>query len=167
MSTIHASMRSLVGCMALLAGLLAAPALHAQGAGPGAGGPGAGGGRGAGQMGTPEERATAQLTQLTTLLTLTPDQVTKVRPVLVKQFTDQQGMMGGGQAGGDMAARRTQMLEITTKAQTDILALLTDAQKPIYQRFLEEEAARRPAGMGGGRGAGGPGGQAGGAPPQQ
>ena len=154
-------MRSLVGCMALAAGLMVAPALHAQGPGPGAGGPGAGGGRGGQMMGTPEERATAQLTQLTTLLTLTSDQSTKVRPILVKQFTDQQGLMGGGQAGGDMAARRTQMLEITTRAQTEILALLTDTQKPVYQKFLEEEAARRPGGFGGG-GQGRPGG----APPQ-
>jgi periplasmic protein CpxP/Spy len=169
MSTIYSSMRSMVGGIALVAGLMAAPALQAQGAGPAAGGPGGGGGGRGGQMGTPEERATAQLTQLTTLLTLTADQSAKVRPILVKQFTDQTALMTGGQAaGGDMTVRRAQVLEITTKAQTDILALLTDTQKAAYQKFLEEEAARRPGGFGGGGrgGAGGQGAPAGGAPPQ-
>jgi hypothetical protein len=130
------TLRRLVTGCAFALGLAFVPALQAQGGG---------GGR---QMGTPEERATAQVTALTEALALTPDQVTKIKPILVKQYTDQAAAMQA--AGGDMAAMRAANQERTTKVQAEITALLTDAQKPKYTAYLAEQAARRGGGQGGG-----------------
>ena len=47
---------------------------------------------------------------------------------------------------------RTEMQALRTKNDTEILAVLTDAQKPKYQALVEEEAARR-GNRGGGGGA--------------
>ena len=133
------TLRKLVAGAALLLGVTVVPSLHAQG----------GGGMGR-QMGTPAERADAQITALTPVLTLTADQAAKIKPILVKQYTDQAAVMAGAQQGGDMAALRTQSQAISTKASTEITALLTAAQKPLYAKYLEEAAARRGGGMGGG-----------------
>jgi hypothetical protein len=131
------TLRRLVTGCAFALGLAFVPSLQAQGGG--------GGGR---QMGTPEERATAQITALTEALALTPDQVTKIKPILVKQYTDQAAAMQA--AGGDMAAMRAANQERTTKVQAEITALLTDVQKPKYTAYLAEQAARRGGGQGGG-----------------
>jgi periplasmic protein CpxP/Spy len=109
---------------------------------------GGGGGRG---MQTPQQ----QLDALTAALTLTPDQIPKVKAVLddsTKKMTDLRN------SGGDMAAMRPKMMEIRTDQQTQIKALLTDDQKPKYDAMLAAQAAR----MGGGRPGGAPGA---GAPP--
>lgn len=132
------TLRKLVAGAALLLGVTVVPSLQAQ----------QGGG---GQFNRPPaERADAQITALTPVLSLTPDQVAKIKPILVKQYTDQAAVMAGAQQGGDMAALRTQSQAISAKASTEITALLTDAQKPLYQKYLEEAAARRGGGMGGG-----------------
>jgi hypothetical protein len=128
------TLRKLVAGAALLLGVTVVPSLHAQGGGMGR------------QMGTPAERADAQITALTPVLTLTPDQVTKIKPILVKQYTDQAAVMAGAQQGGDMAALRTQSQAISAKASAEITALLTDTQKPLYQKYLQDAAARRGGG---------------------
>jgi periplasmic protein CpxP/Spy len=138
--------RKLVAGAAFLLGIIAVPSVHAQ-----AGGQGGGMGR---QMGTPAERADQQITALTAAVKLTPEQVTKIKPILVKQYTDQAALMAGAQQGGDMAALRTQSQALSAKAQTEITALLTAEQKTAYTAYLAEQAARR-GGMGG-PGAGGP-----------
>jgi hypothetical protein len=138
------TLRKLVAGCTFALGLAFVPSLQAQGGG---------GGR---QMGTPEERATAQVTQLTTVLALTADQATKIKPILVKQLTDQAAAMAGMQQGGDMAAMRAANQERTTRAQAAIAAVLTAEQKTKYTAYLAEQATRR-----------GPGGQGGGAPRQQ
>ena len=135
------TLRKLVTGCAFALGLAFVPSLQAQGGG------GGGSGR---QMGTPEERATAQVTALTEALTLTPDQQAKIKPILVKQYTDQAAAMAGMQQGGDMAAMRAANQERTTKVQAEITALLTDAQKPKYTAYLAEQATRRGGGQGGG-----------------
>jgi hypothetical protein len=132
------TLRKIIGACAFVLGIAVAPSLHAQAAG---GGPGQ---RQA--MGTPAERAEQQITQLTTALTLTPDQVAKIRPILVKQYTDQSAVMAKMQQGGDMAAVRTESQAVSAKAQTEIAALLTAAQKPVYEKYLEEMRARRGGG---------------------
>ena len=134
------TLRKLVTGCAFALGLAFVPSLQAQGGGGGMGR----------QMGTPEERATAQVTALTEALTLTPDQQTKIKPILVKQFTDQAAAMAGMQQGGDMAAMRAANQERTTKVQAEITALLTAEQKTKYTAYLAEQAARRGGGQGGG-----------------
>ena len=136
------TLRKIIGGCAFVLGIAVVPSVHAQGAG-------AGMGQRQG-MGTPAERADAQITQLTTTLALTPDQVTKIRPILVKQYTDQSAVMAKMQQGGDMAAVRAESQAVSTKAQAEVAALLTAAQKTKYQTYLEEMRARRGGGAGGG-----------------
>ena len=138
------TLRKLVAGCTFALGLAFVPSLQAQGGG----GPG-------GQMGTPDERADRQITQLNTALTLTADQTAKIKPILVKQYTEQAAAMGTAQ-GGDMAAFRAANQERTTRVQAEIAALLTADQKTKYTAYLAEQASRR-----------GPGGQGGGAPRQQ
>ena len=133
------TLRKLVAGCAFALGLAFVPSLQAQG----------GGGFG-GQMGTPEERADRQVTQLTTALTLTADQATKIKPILVKQYTEQAAAMAGMQQGGDMAAFRAANQERATKVQGEIAALLTAEQKTKYTAYLAEQASRRGGGQGGG-----------------
>jgi hypothetical protein len=135
------AVRQLLALAALALPLTFAPALHAQGQG------------GGGAAASPADRAAMQLTQLTEQLTLTPAQVVKIKPILLKQATDRQEMMAKAQ-GGDMTAVRAQMTTLNTAVQAQITALLTDAQKPLYEKALE---AQRNRGFGGGAGgAGGP-----------
>jgi Spy/CpxP family protein refolding chaperone len=138
------TLRKLVAGCTFALGLAFVPSLQAQG----------GGGFG-GQMGTPDERADRQITALTPVLALTADQTAKIKPILVKQYTEQAAAMAGAQ-GGDMAAFRAANQERTTKVQAEISALLTAEQKTKYTAYLAEQAARR-----------GQGGQGGGAPRQQ
>jgi Spy/CpxP family protein refolding chaperone len=136
------TLRKIIGGCTLALGLALVPSVQAQ----------QGGGTPAGQrqgMGTPAERAEQQITQLTTALALTPDQVGKIRPILVKQYTDQAAVMAKVQQGGDMAAVRTESQAVSAKAQAEIAALLTAEQGAKYTTYLEEMRSRRGGGMGG------------------
>lgn len=104
---------------------------------------------------SPADRVAAQMTQLTEQLKLTPAQVAKIEPILLKQAADRQAMMAKAQ-GGDMTAMRAEMQAQNTKVQAQITALLTSEQKPLYEKALEAQRNRGPGGGPGGRGAGGP-----------
>lgn len=106
-----------------------------------------GGGR---QMGTPEERAAKALTMLTEKLTLTPDQQTKVKAILLDQNT--QVAKAREEAGDDRQAARAKMMKIMEDNNGKINALLTDDQKKTYAAYLEERKAamqNRGGGQGG------------------
>lgn len=106
-----------------------------------------GGGR---QMGTPEERAAKTLTALTEKLTLTADQQTKVKAILLDQNT--QVAKAREEAGDDRQAARAKMMKIMEDNNGKINALLTDDQKKTYASYLEERKAamqNRGGGQGG------------------
>ena len=106
-----------------------------------------GGGR---QMGTPEERATKATTMLMEKLTLTADQQTKVKAILLDQNT--QVAKAREEAGDDRQAARAKMMKIMEDNNTKINALLTDDQKKAYTTYLEERKAamqNRGGGQGG------------------
>lgn len=95
-----------------------------------------GGGR---MMGTPEERATKATTTLTDKLTLTADQQTKVKAILLDQ--NAQMDKARAEAGDDRQAMRTKMMAMMQENNTKINALLTDDQKKAYASYLEERKA--------------------------
>lgn len=106
-----------------------------------------GGGR---PMGTPEERAAKTLTMLTEKLTLTADQQTKVKAILLDQNT--QVAKAREEAGDDRQAARAKMMKIMEDNNVKITALLTDDQKKTYAAYLEERKAamqNRGGGQGG------------------
>jgi len=106
-----------------------------------------GGGR---QMGTPEERAAKTLTMLTEKLTLTTDQQTKVKAILLDQNT--QLTKAREEAGDDRQASRAKMMKIMEDNNVKINGLLTDDQKKTYATYLEErKAAMQNRGGGQGR----------------
>jgi len=106
-----------------------------------------GGGR---QMGTPEERAAKTLTMLTEKLTLTTDQQTKVKAILLDQNT--QLTKAREEAGDDRQASRAKMMKVMEDNNAKINGLLTDDQKKTYATYLEErKAAMQNRGGGQGR----------------
>jgi hypothetical protein len=124
-------------------------------------------GGGGGQQGTPEERAQRTIDgPAVASLNLTADQKAKVLPILVSYNKAQTDMMAKAQAGGDMAAVRTQMTTLAADDEKQIVALLTPDQKKAYDAALASAKERNPNAatvvIGGGRG--GRGGQGGGAP---
>jgi hypothetical protein len=157
-----------------LALLLAIPAgAHAQDGGGGGGGGGNGGGGGGGDNGGGGgggggggrqrgggrggmfNRSLAE--QLKEPLTLTDDQITKLKPVDDTLREDMQKMrdeMRNGDNGGgrpDFAAMREKMQPILDKAYAGVTALLTDVQKPKFEEWKKQQEDRfRNMGQGGG-----------------
>ena len=129
--------RFMLATTALLLGLMFAPAADAQGGGM--------------MNMSPDERAAQRITVLTERVQITPQQGEQLKPILVKQFTEQVALFQKFQGGGDRQAMMGEMQALRTKYDEQIQAVLTAEQKPKYAALLEEEAARR-------RNRGGPGG---------
>lgn len=92
-------------------------------------------------MGTPEERATQATAMLTQKLTLTPDQQTKVKTILLDQNV--QMSKAREAAGDDRKAMREQMMTLMKDNDEKINALLNEDQKKAYAAFQQERAAAR------------------------
>jgi Spy/CpxP family protein refolding chaperone len=134
-------MKSRLALVAML--VVAAAPLAAQGGG----GP-PGGGRGMGGRGM-------NIEAMTTLYTLTPEQVTKA-DALIKAYQEstrplQQYMMAQRQGGGEVNAdSMKKSTDLRTKFNADIKALLTGDQVKKFDSVQAAQAARM-----GGRGPGG------------
>ncbi len=88
--------------------------------------------------------------QLKSALSLTDDQVTKVKAIEDQMRADMQKARDDSQ--GDRAAMREQMTKIQAKMRTDVKALLTDEQKPKFDEWAKAQDERRSQGQRGGRG---------------
>ena len=147
MKNARTSIRTLLVGSAIIAGFAAAPAAQAQEAQPDRT-------SSAQAVGTPTERTEARLSELTQALKLSAEQVTQIRPILLKRYADSEALRSGAREGGsaDVRAQRGTLIENTNTA---ILAVLTAEQKTAYQALLEQEEARQPGGgQGGTRGQG-------------
>jgi len=101
-------------------------------------------------MGTPEERLAKSIAMLTEKLTLTADQQTKVKAILVDQNT--QIAKAREEAGEDRQTARAKMTKLMEENNVKINALLNDDQKKTYASYLEErKAAMQNRGGGQGR----------------
>ncbi|HEX6927019.1 MAG TPA: hypothetical protein VF167_16470 [Longimicrobiaceae bacterium] len=112
-------------------------------------------GRGGMMNASPEERAAQRIGLLTERLSLTPQQVEQIQPILVKQFTEQVELFRKFQGGGDRQAMMNEMRELRTRHDEQILSVLTEEQKTAYRTLQEEERTRRMNRMNGGGGGGG------------
>jgi len=115
---------------------------------------------------TPESMAQRETDWMTTELSLTADQVTKVSEINVKYAQKQMEMFQGGPppgGGGDMSAMQQQMADTAAQKRTELQPILPADQLQKYDEYL----ANNPGGGRGGPGGpgGGPGGPGGG-PPQ-
>lgn len=101
---------------------------------------------------SPEQRADQRIGVLTERLQITAQQAEQLKPVLVKQFTEQVALFQKFQGGGDRQAMMGEMQALRTKYDEQIQAVLTAEQKPKYEALLAEETERRRNRMGGGGG---------------
>jgi periplasmic protein CpxP/Spy len=119
-----------------------------------------------GEAGQPGGRPTAnqmvdrQIEHLTTALTLTPDQVSQVRPILTTEATQMMALRQNTETAGP--DKRDQMMQIRNTTQTKIRALLTSDQQTRYDALLAQQQQRR-----GRRGFGGQGNPGSSTPPPQ
>jgi Spy/CpxP family protein refolding chaperone len=142
-------MRAVRGMLAVVAGLALAVAPVAAQGGPGGG---------MGRMGVPN------LEELTTKLSLTADQQTKIKGLITKFEADTKGVREtlaknrqAIQSGADPASFREENMaammvlrEDAGKLNSDIRALLTPEQQGTYDQYLEEQRARMRQGRPGG-----------------
>jgi periplasmic protein CpxP/Spy len=122
-------------------------------------GPPPGGGPGGRRGGGPEQR----LEMMTKELSLTPDQVAKIKPILED---GRKQMMALRDAGGAQEDRRAKMMELQKSESTQIKAVLSEDQKPKFEA-MEARQRERMRDRGDRGGNGGPPPQAPPAPPQQ
>lgn len=99
-----------------------------------------------GQRQTPEERMAAQIKTLTEKLTLTADQVTKIKLLYTKNNEEmakvRDEMMGAGDREAMMAAMQKSRADLNKKIET----LLDDKQKEAFAKYnkeLDEARAKR------------------------
>jgi protein CpxP len=91
-----------------------------------------------------------QLEHLTKAVSLTPDQVAQVRPILKTQMSQMMALRQDTQTAPQ--DKHAQMMKIHTDAQTQIRGLLTSDQQTKYDAMLAQEQqhrGRRNGGMGG------------------
>src|SRR5690606_18163905 len=107
----------------LFTGLLHAPEVQAQGGGM--------------MNRSPDERATQRIALLTERVQIDAQQAEQLKPLLVKQFTEQTALFQKFQAGGDRAAMMGEMQALRVKFDEQIQAVLTADQKAKYATLLE------------------------------
>jgi len=91
-----------------------------------------------------------QLEHLTQAVSLTPDQVTQVRPILKIQMSQMMELRQDTQTAPQ--DKHAQMMKIHSDAQAKIRALLTSDQQPKYDALLAQQQqgrGRRGGGMSG------------------
>lgn len=98
-----------------------------------------------GQRLTPEERMAAQIKTLTEKLTLTADQVTKLKALYTKNNEETAKLREEG--GGDREAMMAAMQKSRTELNKKIEALLDTKQKEAFAKYNKEQdeaRAKRP-----------------------
>jgi periplasmic protein CpxP/Spy len=92
---------------------------------------------------TPEERAERQLTMMTETLTLTADQSTKLKPIILARSTEQSALRQKMQ-GGDREALMGEYRKLNEKYNAQIKAVLTAEQ---YTKYEANQAQMRGGGQ--------------------
>lgn len=100
---------------------------------------------------SPEQRADQRIGVLVERVQVTSAQSEQLKPILVKQFTDQVALFQKFQGGGDRQAMMGEMQALRAKYDEQIGAVLSAEQKTKYQALLAEEAEARRSRMGGGQ----------------
>ena len=85
---------------------------------------------------TPEQRATMYVKELTTELSLTADQSSKIKAVQLESLTKLDTLKAKASAG-DKKAGKKEAKETTEAANASIKAILTDAQKAKFDAWVE------------------------------
>jgi protein CpxP len=116
----------------------------------------------AGGRPSPDQMVAHQVEHLTRALSLTPDQVAQIKPILQNQMTQMTALRQDTETPREQ--KHEKMMQIHTDAQTKIRAALTSEQQPKYDALLAQQQQHTGRRRGG---EGGQGGQDDQAPPQQ
>lgn len=102
-------------------------------------------GQGGRQMATPEERAQRQTKALSTRLSLSEDQQTKIQGYFLDQAKKTDSLRNASQ--GDFQAMRSKIRPIQEETDKKIISLLSDEQKKKFQEYQEERQSRMRGGQ--------------------
>jgi Spy/CpxP family protein refolding chaperone len=97
---------------------------------------------------SPNQMVDRQIEHLTEALSLTPDQVAQVKPILQNQMTQMTALRQDTETSREQ--KHEKMMQIHSDAQTKIRALLTSDQQPKYDQLLaqqQQHMGRRRGGM--------------------
>lgn len=89
----------------------------------------------------PENKAKETVTELTEKLTLTDDQQTAIYDVVLEKVKAKVAIKSDTTLTED--AVKQQIEALNTTANSKINELLTEDQKPLFVKYLEEKAARK------------------------
>jgi hypothetical protein len=95
--------------------------------------------QGRAQMGTPEERATRQLSQLESLK-LSQEQKVKLASVFLRSANQVDSIRAT--LNGDFSAMRSKLMPVQEETNKMINLILNDEQKKAYEAILEERRSR-------------------------
>jgi Spy/CpxP family protein refolding chaperone len=101
---------------------------------------------------SPGQMVDRQIEHLTRTLSLTPDQVAQIKPILQNQMTQMTALRQDTETPREQ--KHEKMMQIHSDAQTKIRAALTSDQQPKYDQLLAQEQqrmGRRRGGNGGGQ----------------
>lgn len=89
---------------------------------------------------TPENKAKESVTELTEKLTLTEDQQTAIYAIVLEKIKGKEAIKADTTLTED--AVKQQIEAIKVNANSKINELLTEDQKPLFVKFLEEKATK-------------------------
>ncbi|MGO3194651.1 MAG: hypothetical protein ACTIKE_11595 [Sphingobacterium sp.] len=92
------------------------------------------------QEGTPEEKAKATVEKLTEKLTLTSEQQTAIYDVILEHKQAKAALKADGSLSADALEQQKGSLKATADAK--IAEQLSDEQKPLYTKFVQERDAK-------------------------
>lgn len=90
---------------------------------------------------TPENKAKETVTVLTKKLTLTNDQQTAIYNIVLEKISTKVSIKSDTTLSPETVAQQIEALN--TASNTKINELLTDEQKPIFAKYIEEKATKR------------------------
>jgi len=93
------------------------------------------------QEANPEQKAQETVVKLTEKLTLTTEQQTAVYPIILEAKTAKAAIKANEELSEEAA--KEELAKITADADTKVAAQLTDEQKALYAKYIEERNAAK------------------------
>lgn len=93
------------------------------------------------QEGTPEDKAKAKVEKITEKVTLTPEQQTAVYDIVLEHTKAKWALKADTTIAEDVAKQQAEALAASADAK--IVETLTEEQKPLYAKYVEERKAKK------------------------
>ncbi|TDS11683.1 hypothetical protein [Sphingobacterium paludis] len=93
------------------------------------------------QEGSPEDKAKAKVEKISEKLMLTPEQKTEVYDIVLEHTKAKWALKSDTTIAKDVAEQQATTLKANADAK--IIEKLTDEQKPLYGKYIEERDAKK------------------------